>query len=301
MLEELFNSILIQFGSAPVIILVGISMFMLSYNASDKIFDWLREQSIGTRDYVQKKLDLIFINITSNQLMIFLITGSFGVGLVVFMIFGIFKLWFHAVLFSLIFTYLGWKAPRFIIDYLFDRRMTLFNYQLVDGLALMANGLRSGLSVQQSLELVVHELPNPISQEFNLIMNQMKLGVSLEEAFMNLAKRIPGEDIQMFVTAVVILKETGGNLAEAFETIVFTVRERIKVQKKINAMTAMGKMQGATLFFIPIILALGLTITDPEMMMPMYKTPIGLIGLLAILGLQLIGGWVVLKVTKINV
>ena len=103
---------------------------------------------------------------------------------------------------------------------------------MVDALSLMSNGLKSGLSIVQSLGLVTQEMPNPIRQEFNLILSENKLGVSLEDAFINLAKRIKSDDVEMFVTSVNILKETGGNLAETFDTIVITIRERIKVEKQ---------------------------------------------------------------------
>ena len=91
---------------------------------------------------------------------------------------------------------------------------------------------------------MTQEMPNPIRQEFNLILSENKLGVSLEEAFVNLSRRIKSDDVEMFVTSVNILKETGGNLAETFDTIVITIRDRIKVEGKIKAMTQSGPVQG---------------------------------------------------------
>ena len=103
---------------------------------------------------------------------------------------------------------------------------------MIDGLTLLSNGLKSGISMIQALQMVVEELPNPFSQELNLVLSQQRLGVSLEEAFLNLSERIPTEDVQMFVSSIVILSETGGNLSQTFDTVVHTIRERIKIEKK---------------------------------------------------------------------
>src|SRR5690606_27062927 len=147
---------------------------------------------------------------------------------------------FPGIPFAVFVTIVGWKAPKPIVDFIYRRRVEKLTMQMIDGLALMSNGLKSGLSIVQALNLVVEEMPNPIHQEFALILNQNKLGVPLEEAFTNFANRVESDDVEMFVTSVNILKETGGNLAETFDTIVTTIRERLKVQKKISAMTAQG-------------------------------------------------------------
>ena len=102
-------------------------------------------------------------------------------------------------------------------------------------------------------------------------MSENKLGVSIEDAFLNLSRRIRSDDVEMFVTSVNILKETGGNLAETFDTIVMTIRERIKVEKKIEAMTAQGLYQGIFVMCIPPVLGLVFYQTDPEFMRPLVQ------------------------------
>ena len=184
---------------------------------------------------------------------------------------------------------------------MFRRRVELFNVQMVDGLSLMANGMKSGLSIIQAMGMVKDEMPNPLSQEFDYVLKQNQLGVSVEEAFQNLAKRIPSEDVNMFVTSIVILKETGGNLAETFETIVYTIRERIKVEQKIAAMVAQGVAQGVIVFCMPFGLGIMFYVSDPGLITPLFTSTIGwfLTGL--ILTLQLVGGFVILKVVQIKV
>jgi tight adherence protein B len=172
---------------------------------------------------------------------------------------------------------------------------------MVDGLNLMANGLKSGLSVVQSMALVVEEMPNPIKQEFGLILSENKLGVSLEEAFIHLSKRIQSDDVEMFVTAVNILKETGGNLAETFDTITTTIRERIKIERKIQAITAQGFYQGMIVASIAPGLLFFMAQSEPEMMEPMFTHPLGWVMLAAVFALEALGIFVVMRIVKIEV
>lgn len=116
--------------------------------------------------------------------------------------------------------------------------------QLVDGLNLISSGLRAGLSLPQSMGMVVEELPQPISQEFNLVLQQNRLGIPLDEALDNLNERLSLQDLQMFVSSVSILRETGGNLPETFDTISDVIRERVRLDQKIQTFVAQGKLQG---------------------------------------------------------
>ena len=126
--------------------------------------------------------------------------------------------------------------------------------QMVDGMTIMANGIKAGQSLTQSMERVTENMSGPLSQEFGLVLNKIRLGMSVEEALNEFGERIPRQDVQMFVTSVNILKETGGNLAETFQTIVTTVRERQKVEKKIEALTAQGTMQAVIITLVPFLL-----------------------------------------------
>ncbi|MCO5143543.1 MAG: type II secretion system F family protein [Oligoflexia bacterium] len=116
-----------------------------------------------------------------------------------------------------------------------------------------------------------------------------------------MAKRLPSEDVNMFVTAVVILKETGGNLAETFETIVYTIRERLKVEQKISAMMAQNLMQGIIVFCMPYAMVLMFHFSDPEFLSPMFGDPIGWAFIAAALILQFMGGFMIYKIIQIKV
>ncbi len=241
----------------------------------------------------------MFIDFPPNQILLGQFLVSFGLGIVVFALFVPF--FFPATLFGLTMTIVGWKLPKPIVDWMYRRRVSKVILQMVDGLALMSNGLKSGLSIVQSMELVTREMPDPLRQEFQLILNENRLGVSLEDAFTNFSKRVESDDVEMFVTSVNILKETGGNLAETFDTIVSTIRERIKVENRIDALTAQGYYQGVFVMMVPPALFATFYQSDPEFMKPLVTTPIGWFILAIILGLEIAGFFVIMRIVKINV
>ncbi len=277
----------------------GIGFIGVSYQVALKGLAWFELQQTGTRDYIHQRLSMMFIEITPDRVLMYMFAASFGLGGLVFL--AMIPNLVGGLVLGIFTGVIGWKSLRPAVDYLYRRRTDKFVLQLVDGLALMSNGLKSGLSVVQALSLVVEEMPNPIKQEFNLILSQNKLGVSLEEAFSNLAQRIPSEDVEMFVTAVNILKETGGNLSETFDTIVLTIRERIKVENKISALTAQGFYQGMIIIAVPPGLGFMLQTTDPEFMEPLFTTPLGWVIVASILLLEVVGFFVIMRVVRIEV
>ena len=280
-------------------LLIGFAVFVICYMNANRVLEWLRWQSIGTRDYIIEKLGQMFIEVTPNQVLLAMIGTSVIPAMIIFLLF--LPQFIPGILFGIIIGSGMWFVPRAVVNYMFNRRVRMFNYQLIDGLGLMANGMKSGLSIIQAMGMVKQEMPNPLSQEFDQLLKQNQLGVSVEEAFQNLAKRIPSDDVNMFVTAVVILRETGGNLAETFETIVYTIRERIKVEQKISAMVSQGIAQGVIVFAMPFALMLMLYFSDPEFIVPLFKEPLGWAILLAVLTLQLVGGFAILKIVQIKV
>ncbi|MCB0406267.1 MAG: type II secretion system F family protein, partial [Bdellovibrionales bacterium] len=180
----------------------------------DRLYAWVGRKFTNEAEWMLAKLDIMFIRVEPKRLRTF-----YAAYLIFLFALGFFLLPSagSGAVFGVLIVLVGWKMPRRIINVLFRRRVTRFVVQMVDGLGLMSNGLRSGLNVNQALSLVTEEMPNPISQEFNLVLSQNKLGVTMEEALSNLSIRMPHDDIEMFTTSINILKETGGNLAETFD------------------------------------------------------------------------------------
>ena len=282
-----------------VIPAVGGSVFVVAYLWSERVLGWLHARSLGQRAEIIRLLEQMFVEVDQRQLTWAMLMASFGIGGLMFVI-----LWPHVVLGLIIgsvFTVLGWIVPKLIVQSLYEKRCTVFTNQMIDGMTIMANGIRSGLSVNQSLERVAENMGGPMKQEFNLILSQMRLGRSLEDSLTDLGTRIPRPDVQMFVMSVNILTETGGNLAETFQTIVYTVRERQKIEKKIEALTAQGLMQGIIITLVPFFLLAVFAVTDPTYIKPLFTTALGIAALFVMLGLQVIGGLMIRKIVKINV
>lgn len=287
------------FSPLGLSLVTGLMIFVAFYMNANRLLEWLRWQSIGTRDYIVDKLALMFIEVSPNQILAGMIAISLVPGFLVFLI--ILPQLVPALIFGIAISAISWFIPRFVVDRMFERRIMLFNRQMVDGLGLMANGMKSGLSIIQAMGMVRTEMPNPLSQEFDYILKQNQLGVSVEEAFQNLAKRVPSEDVNMFVTAVVILKETGGNLAETFETIVYTIRERIKIEAKISAMMAQNLAQGTIVFCMPFGMIAMFYFSDPDFLKPMFNSAIGWVIFGVAFTLQMIGGFTIYKLVQIKV
>lgn len=280
-------------------LMVGGVAFAMAYLRGDQIYNWLHRRSLGSRDEITRLLDAMFVEVNQKQLTLLLLAVSYGLGLLVFV--AAWPNWILGVVWGGILVVLGWSAPKWVVRFLYEKRLTKFTDQMVDGLTMMANGVKAGLSITQAMERVVENMPNPISQEFGLALSQIRVGRTVEEALNELGTRIPKADVQMFVTSITVLKETGGNLAETFETIVQVIRERQKVEKKIEAMTAQGLTQGMIITAVPVILMGIMMGLDPGFMKPLFTTTIGLFILTIIFALQIIGWLMIRKIVRIQV
>lgn len=282
-----------------VIPLFAICVGVIIFQFADPVIAFLKEKSLGQKDEIVRYMKLMSSPVDEKKLTWLMLAMSFGLGAMFFILF-----WpkiIVGLVFGIAVTVVGWSMPLIVVKYIYERRCNDFVNQMVDGLTIMANGIRSGSNAPQAMSRVMEIMPNPMSQEFKTVLNQVQFGQSFEEALNDLGERIPRPDVQMFVTAVNILKETGGNLAETFSTIVMVVRERQKVEKKIEAMTAQGLMQGIIVAMVPFVLAGVFYAVDPNFIKPMFSTTLGLILCFVILTLQIIGGIVIKKIVTIKV
>jgi tight adherence protein B len=278
---------------------VGGALFIGLLINGKELYSWIGGKILAERDEMCRKLDLMFYEITPQKALQYY--SGYLIGL---LLLGFIFLWPSVgggFFFGMMFNVLFWKLPGKIIGMMHKRRTKKFVVQMVDGLSLMSNGMRSGLNVPQALQIVTEEMPNPISQEFALVMSQNKLGITLEEAMSNLSVRMPHDDIEMFTTSVNILKETGGNLAETFDSISYTIRERIKVEAKISAMVSQGVMQGIIVVVMPFALGGLLYAIDPVRIAPMFTTIPGWILLSVMMFLQFLGGYTIWKIVQVKV
>lgn len=278
---------------------VSMCVFIICYLWLDRVILYLQTKSLGSRAEIIRLLGLMHVDTDEKKITIIMLLLSFGLGILFFLL--LLPNAMAGIFIGCVVTVAGWKLPVILVKNLFERRSQRLVEQMVDGLTIMANGISSGLSVTQCMDRVVENLGQPIAQEFSLVLSQVRLGRTLEEALTEFGERNPMPDVQMFVTAINILKETGGNMGETFTTIVTTIRERQKVEKKIQAMTAQGMTQGIIVTMIPFALIVVFFFVDRDFIMPMFNSFMGLILLGVMLTLQIIGGLAIRKVVSIKV
>ena len=214
---------------------------------------------------------------------------------------GLGTLLFGNVLIGLIIGLVAFASPRLLAVFLRRRRERKFGKQLVEAMMNISNALRSGFSLPQAFELIQREMENPIAQEFRLINQETRIGVPMEEALNHVLERLPSEDLDLVVTAILVSQEVGGSLAEVMDNIARTIRERHQIEGKIRALTSQGRMQAWILGSVPIALGFVLNWINPGLFEPMLTTWIGwaLFGVIGVL--LLVGMLVVRKIVMIEV
>lgn len=277
----------------------GLAIFIAAYFSCERVIAFLHKKSLGNREEVMDLMDRMFMDVDKKKVTMMMLLGSFGVGAIFFLL--VWPNFVAGIIMASVVTVLGWSIPKWVMNSMWERRCTLLTDQMVDGMTIMSNGIKAGQSLQQSMERVVENMNGPLPQEFGLVLNKIRLGMATEEALNEFGDRIPRQDVQMFVTSVVILKETGGNLAETFQTITTTVRERQKVEKKIQALTAQGTMQATIISMVPFILLGMFWIIDRSFIAPLFDKPLGWLFLAIMLTLQIIGLVVMKKIVTIKV
>jgi tight adherence protein B len=163
---------------------------------------------------------------------------------------------FNTIILAILAAVIGWFAPRWFVTWRQGQRLRAFSDQLGDALNLMVNGLRSGYSVLQAMESVSREMPPPISSEFSRVVQEVQIGLPLDQALSNMLRRIKSDDLDLVITAVNVQREVGGNLAEILDVISFTIRERVRIKGEIRTLTAQGRYSGYVISLLPIGLAL---------------------------------------------
>lgn len=198
-------------------------------------------------------------------------------------------------------TVFGFFLPMMLVKYYRKRRIKKFNTQMVDALQAMANAFKAGLTFPQAIEHVSKEALPPLSQEFGLFVKEVKLGVPLEEALVNMGKRVGSDDLELVVVSTNISRQLGGNMAEMFETISATIRERFRLEGKIDALTSQGKLQGWIVAAMPAVLGLVMKYMRPDLMLPMLDHWFGYVLVAVICVMEVLGIFIIRRIVNIDV
>lgn len=192
-------------------------------------------------------------------------------------------------------------APFLMLNMARQKRLGKMNSQIGDALVIMANSLRSGFSFLQAMDMVRRELPDPISKEFGRTFQEISLGNQVEDALLNLTRRVQSEDLDLVVTAVLIQRQVGGNLAEILDNIADTIRERVRIKGQIRSITAQGRISGLVISLLPLGLAGMMLAINPDYIMTLFKSKAGLGMLAGAVVSEIIGILTIRKIVQIEV
>lgn len=175
------------------------------------------------------------------------------------------------ILVALVAAPVGFFLPRLFLRYRKGARLKAFEDQLGDTITLLANSLRAGYSMLQSMEMVSRELQPPMGEEFARVVREIGLGISQQEALANLLRRIPSDDLDLVITAINVQHEVGGNLAQILDTIGHTIRERIRIKGEIQVLTAQGRLSMYIIIALPFFLTGVIYVISPDYMAKLFE------------------------------
>ena len=214
--------------------------------------------------------------------------------------FGIFNpFWIFLV--ALVVGFVAFQLPQAWVQYRIKRRRRRFESRLVDLTIGLANGLRSGAALPQSLELITRDIGGPIGEEFGLLLHEYRLGVDLPDGLVKLCRRMPTEDMQLLATAVRVTMQAGGSLAEVLDKISGTIRERIEFYEKLRTMTAQGRFEAIAMAVAPLLAFGILYLVDPELMKPFVTTTTGWMMFGVMICLEIVGFLFINKIVTVEV
>lgn len=188
--------------------------------------------------------------------------------------------------------YLKWKAAK---------RMQAFSNQLGDGIVMMSNAIKAGFTFQQAMDIVAKEMPDPISTEFARAINEVQLGVTLEDALNNICKRVNNDDFDLICMAVVIQRQVGGNLSRILDNVGTTIRDRIKLKGEIKALTAEGILSGWVIGLLPILVGAFCYAMNPHYFDDMLKKDFGRYMIAGCAVSEIIGGFIISRIVKVRI
>lgn len=192
-------------------------------------------------------------------------------------------------------------SPTIVVNVKKSRRMKKFIMYFPESLEMFARSLRAGHSFTGAIQLVGQEMPDPVGPEFQKVFDEQNLGIPLRNALVNMSNRIDILDVKFFVTAVLIQRETGGNLAEIIDKISYVIRERFRIQGQLKIHTAQARLTGMVLAFLPVGVAFILFLLSPDYMKPLWAEPSGRSMILVAVVLQILGMLVIRRIIRIKI
>src|SRR5580700_2988358 len=196
---------------------------------------------------------------------------------------------------------IGGFLPYAFVSYRRQKRFEKIEELFPEAIDTLARAVRAGHAFTTALEMISNEISEPLASEFRQLFEEQKFGMPVRDALMNLADRVPMVDIKFFVTAVMLQRETGGNLAEILDNLSYVIRERFKIQRQVKVHTAQGRLTMMLLMGMPPLIVVMMLLTNPTFIRPLFKDPIGHALVVIGITLQTIGYFVIRKIIRIQV
>jgi tight adherence protein B len=207
----------------------------------------------------------------------------------------------NASLLSVMLGLIGAISPILYILFKRSKRFDSFERGLPEALDLMVSALRAGHSFISAMESVAREMPKPLGEEFRKCFDEQNFGLEMRESLLNLAARVPIHDVHIIVTAILIQKESGGNLAEILEKVAYIIRQRFRLKRQVRVHTAQGRLTGLILTLLPLVLGVAMYLVNPEHMSILWENPTGMKLIYTSIIMTTIGGLIIRKIVNIRI
>ena len=268
-------------------------------NFLNKVYQLVKKMAkpIATLNLAQlaeKRLRQAGIPLLGAEFIILLLLGAAAVFIALYMVTLERRI---ALICAICFPFVVW----IILWALINKRREAFTEQLSDCLTTVANALRAGYSFQQAIDVVSKEMEPPISEEFAHVANDVMMGINLDEALEQMARRVESSDFDLVVTAVLIQREIGGNLAQVLDSISDTIIERIRMKREINALTAQGRLSAFVLLMLPFFVGAFMYFFSHDQFILLLEEPVGRIALAVSLIMEVIGIFVIKRIIDIDI
>ena len=248
----------------------------------------------GAAKKFEKDLIRAGIPLKGEEFLTLNILAGFGSGAVMFLV-------DQDVLKAIPFVVLGLLLPRILLNARIKKRVKRLENQIGDALTVMANSMRAGFSFLQAMEMISKEMPDPIAGEFKKTLREISLGTPTQKAMLVMSERIGSEDLDLVITAILIQRQVGGNLAEVLDKISETIRERLRIKAEIKTLTAQGRISGVIIGSMPSVLGLILFVINADYIMTLFKNDIGIVLVVAGIISQITGFILIRKVIQVEV
>lgn len=243
---------------------------------------------------LQRFLSQADVKVRAGKFLLICMTSSCAGGGLIYLI-------SNSVLFSLLGVFLGGAIPVGYVSFLRTRRFHKFEQEFPEVIEFLARAVRAGHAFSTALEMISIEMGEPVAGEFRKLYEEQKFGLPIRDALLNLVDRVPIVDVKFFVTAVMLQRETGGNLAEILDKLSYVIRERFKIMRQVRTYTAQGRMTLAILMCLPILLLLALFLMNHEFITPLFNDRIGHVMIFLAVSLQIVGYFIIRRIINIEV